>query len=214
MKSKKPRVHNVEQNTEEWHKLRLGKITASHFGEIMAWAFDKKTDKFNAGYKWGEGAKNYALRLALEIKTGKRLETFKNDWMKRGNELEPKAIEAYEAYTFTTVLPGGFAELDGIGASSDGIVNEGGGEVKSVAYNTHFKRLKYGGFDKKYKWQIYGQMWLYDFDWVDFISYCPEFNEEKQLYVFRVVRDEEAIKQLKARLYKFKELIQENLSLL
>ena len=211
MKSKK--LHKIEQNTPEWLELRRGKITASNFGKIMAYAFDKD-GKFNEKYRWGSEATKYAQRLAIEIKTGRRIETFKNDWMQRGNELEPLARQAYEAETFTTVLPGGFVELDGFGASSDGLVNNGAIEIKSVAYSTHFERLANGGFDTKYKWQIYGQMWLYDLDWIDFVSYCPDFNEEKQLYIFRVERDEEKIEQLKKRLYKFRELVDYYLKLL
>ena len=60
--------HDVEQNTEEWYQLRLGKITSSNFGAIMA----------NDGKDFGDHAKKYAVRTALESITRVDLEIFSN----------------------------------------------------------------------------------------------------------------------------------------
>lgn len=186
--------YDIEQNTDEWFAVRIGKPTASNFASIMA----------NNGKAFGEPAKRYAMRIVVEEATQRRIETFTNDNMARGIELEPEARALYEG----DVINGGFMEYDGCGASSDGLVGDPGMiEIKSVLYSTHFKRFIDGGYDTTYQWQIQGNMWIYDRQWCDYVSYCPEFPTHKQLYVFRVQRDEEKIEALKTRLNEFKGLI-------
>lgn len=172
-------IHHIDQNTDEWFALRMGKITSSNFGSIMA----------NYPNKWGNPAIQYAMRVAIESKTNVSIETYKNDFMEKGLERESDARELYQDLTFTEVLPGGFCEVGRFGSSSDGLVDDGLIEIKSVKYNTHFERLIKKGFDTSYQWQIRGQMWLYDKPWCDFVSYCPEMPHNKQLYICRVERD-------------------------
>jgi len=191
-------IHHIEQNTDEWFNLRMGRITASNFGTIMA----------NYGKAFGNPAIQYAMRTAIESKTKRMIETFQNEWMARGTELEQDAREAYEMQTFRTVLPGGFCERDGFGASSDGLADEGMIEIKCPKYSTHFATLLSESYDTTYQWQIRGQMWLYDRPWCDFVSYCPEMPESKQLLIYRVERDVFEERKLVARLTDFKELVQ------
>lgn len=184
---------DIEQNTEEWFALRRGKVTASNFGAIMA----------NYGKAFGNPALQYAMRVAIEAKTDRTIETFKNEWMERGLELEDEARQMYSDMTFAEVLNGGFCERDRFGASSDGLSGEGMIEIKCVKYSTHFERLVKGGFDTSYQWQIRGQMYVYDLPWCDFVSYCPDFPLNKQLYIYRVYRDAEEEEKLIARLNDF-----------
>jgi len=197
-------IHQIEQNTDEWFSLRHGKITASNFGLIMA----------NYGKAFGNPAIQYAMRVAIEAKTQRSIETFKNEWMERGIELEQDARDMYSDLTFTDVLPGGFAQIDRFGASSDGLAEDGLIEIKSVKYSTHFDRLVRGGFDTSYQWQIRGQMWLYDRSWCDFVSYCPDFPINKQLYIFRVDRDAEQEEKLIGRLKEFEKTVQSYINIL
>ena len=190
-------IHRIEQNTDAWLQLRMGKITASNFAAIMA-------NLSKPGAPFGNPALQYAMRVAIEGKTQRSIETFTNDWMDRGHELEDAAREAYKAMNFVEVHPGDFAEQDGYGASSDGQV-EGGGliEIKCVKYSTHFERLIKGSYDTAYQWQLRGNMWLYDQPWCDFVSYSPDFPVNKQLYVFRVERDKAAEASMISRLKQF-----------
>ena len=190
---KKPNIIPVDQGSDEWFHLRMGKITSSNFSKIMA----------NYGKPFGKPALDYAMRVAIESKTNVNIETFTNDWMEKGIELEQDAREAYEMLTFTDVLPGGFCESGRFGSSSDGLVEDGMIEIKCVKFNTHFERLIKGGYDTAYQWQIRGQMWLYDRDWCDFVSYCPDFPHNKQLYVFRVARDKAEEDHMRVRLDQF-----------
>lgn len=196
---------DVVQNTDEWFELRIGKITGSHFGTVMA----------NYPNAFGNPAKDYAIQCALERATGKRFESdYTNQWMTRGHELEPIARDLYELDTFETVTnPGIFIDGD-FATSPDGLVLDGQIEIKCVKYNTHFDRIKNGGYDTKYRWQIQGNLMLSERDWCDFVSYCPDYPDDKQLYIFRVFRNEEEIIKLQDRLQEFNKQVQSNLKLL
>jgi len=198
---------DVKQNTDKWFDLRLGKITSSNFGKIMA----------NYGKAFGNPAIEYAQKVALEIVTGKRDESgsFSNGYMERGHELEPLAIEQYEIENFVTVTNGGFHVDVQYGDSPDGHVGDNGCiEVKSVIPNTQWKRIKKGGIDSSYKWQVQGHLMIGDKEWCDFISYCPEMPEEKQLHVVRVFVDYEMRTQLIDRLMDFSLEVDKNVKLL
>lgn len=198
---------DVEQNTDEWFELRLGKITSSNFGKIMA----------NYGKAFGNPAIEYAQKVALEIVTGVRDESgsFSNGYMERGHELEPLAVEQYEIENFVEVTNGGFHDDGKFGDSPDGNVGDNGCiEVKSVIPNTQWKRLKKGGIDLAYKWQVHGHLFIGKKEWCDFISYCPEMPEEKQLHVVRVFVDDEMREQLIIRLAEFVLEVEKNVKIL
>ena len=112
--------HDVQQNTEEWESLRIGKITSSSIGLIMA----------NYGKAFGDPAKRHALKIALERMSGLKAEySFSNDHTERGHEQEPIARSEYEAMMFVDVQNGGFFELGNIGASPDFLSRLCGGEL-------------------------------------------------------------------------------------
>lgn len=180
--SKKMIFHDVQQNSDEWFALRLGKVTASRFGCIMA----------NYGKAFGDPAKDYALQLALELATGKKAEfSFTNEHTERGHEQEPIARMLYEDEHFVTVSNGGFFDWIEYGDSPDGLVgDEGVLEIKSVIAKTHYATLRRGSFDPAYKWQLIGHLDCTNRNWVDFVSYCSDFPPKKQLIVYRLHRDQ------------------------
>ena len=193
--------HDVEQNGEEWDALRLGKATASNFGLIMA----------NDGKAFGEPAKRYALQLALEqIKGCKSEFGFSNDHMERVHEQEPIARMLYEEINFVDVDNGGFFDHETYGDSPDGLVGQDGlVEIKSVIAATHYSTLTRGSFDPAYRWQLVGHLDCSGRDWVDFISYCSDFPDGKQLIAYRLTAAEceSEIARLRARRKDFLELV-------
>lgn len=203
---------DVVQNTEEWFALRLKKVTSSNFGKIMA----------NEGKAFGNPAIEYAQKIALEFITSKRDErsSFKSAFMEDGQDLESVAVELYEREMLFNVTNGGFHIEDSkedilLGDSNDGNVGEHGCiEVKCVIPNTQWKRIKKGGIDTAYKWQINGHIWIGNKQWCDFISYCPEMPKNKQLHISRVERDEEIIDRMKLRMSEFKKEVLKNIELL
>lgn len=172
--------HDVQQNTDEWLALRVGKVTGSNFACFMA----------NEGKAFGEPAKKYALQVALEIITGKQAEySFSNAHTERGHEQEPVARMLYEQERFADVTNGGFFDHGEYGDSPDGLVgNDGVIEIKSVIASTHYATLCRDDFDPAYRWQLVGHIDCTGRNWVDFVSYCADFPEDKQLLIHRLHR--------------------------
>lgn len=199
---------DVEQNSDEWYELRGGKLTSSKLGTIMA----------NYGKSFGEPAKKYAVNIAIEQITCKAISSsYTNDHMQRGHEQEPIAREMYEDDYFCEVTNGGFFESEFVGCSPDGLVdNDGLIEIKSVISTTHFATLKRQDVDPAYKWQCIGNLKFTGRDWIDFISYCEEFPESKQLFVKRMKKEDftEEFKMIDERISQFKQLVSESKQLI
>ena len=137
--------HNVEQNTDEWFDLRVGKVTTSNFAKFMA----------NYGKAFGDPAKKYAFKLATEQVTGKKVEeeSFKSGYMDAGHEWEPVANDAYQDKTFNIVSNGGFCQSEiypTVGGSPDGLIlaDNGGIEIKSVINWTQRNTIKRNSFER------------------------------------------------------------------
>lgn len=197
--------HDVEQNTDTWLGLRMGKATASAFGCFMA----------NDGKAFGDPAKRYALQIALERTTGRKAEfSFSGDHTERGHEQEPVARMLYEAEHFVDVTNGGFFDWGSYGDSPDGLIGTDGVlEIKSVTAGVHYATLRRGSFDPAYRWQLVGHLDCTGRDWVDFASYCSEFPEASQLLVYRSDRDDfkDEIRRLQDRREKFLELVEQTI---
>lgn len=184
--------HKIDQNTDKWFELRCGKITASQFKDV----FSKPTTL---------GFQNLIYTKRAEIRTGEVEETFSNEWMKRGHELEPIAREAYETETFSKVEDGGFWEHSSyIGASPDGLVGEDGLiEIKCPKASTMERYIDKQILPTIYKWQVHGQMLCSGRKWVDFVAFHPRY----ELFIIRIERDEKLIKELEDKLTEVVKLI-------
>lgn len=200
--------HDIEQNSDEWYQMRAGKLTGSSFGKIMA----------NYGKAFGEPAKKLAMNIATERITGKAISSdHSNEHMERGHEQEPVARMLYEDQFFCEVGNGGFFDCGDIGCSPDGLVNENGViEIKSVIPTTHFSTVKKQSYDSKYKWQLIGNLFYTQRDWIDFISYCSEFPDGKRLFICRLERSQLDIEfeQLTTRTTEFLKLVDEYQSII
>jgi hypothetical protein len=181
--------HEIDQNSEEWDALRLGKFTASTFADL----FMKKE---TAGYK------KAIIKVAFERVTGECEESYSNKWMQRGHEKEPFAVENYELLTFNTCEPAGFYEYDEFtGASPDRkIVGLNGGcEFKCPSFQVYNEYLETGKIPKDYYWQIVGQLLCTGWD---FIDYMPYSSPKLKQILIRVERSEHegSIGQLQTKL--------------
>lgn len=194
---------DVQQNSPEWEELRLGRVTASNNAKFMA----------NYGKAFGDPAKRYALQIALEILTGRKAEhSFKNDDMERGHEQEPIARMLYEEQNFVDITNGGFFDCGDHGDSPDGLVGDDGViEIKSVLAPTHEATLLRGAPDPAYRWQLIGHLDCTGRDWVDFVSYCSDYPEWKQLAVYRINRTDvgDELAMLAERRAEFLRLVQQ-----
>ena len=187
------RILQAEQRTPEWFAARLGKATASNFGNVLA-------AKTTAAYR------NYRVKLALERLTGRQEDVFQNDAMKQGTEREPLARIAYEALTGNLVEEVGFCLHDTLdcGASPDGLIDAVRGlEIKCPTPGKHCEYLWAKAEPPEYTAQIQGCMWITERTEWDFVSFCPEFPENAQLIVRTIKRDDTYIKKLAAAVGSF-----------
>lgn len=179
------------QGTSEWLAIRAGRFTGSRFADLMAIT--------RSGPSTSRA--NLITTLALERLTGEPEQTYQNDAMRRGSELEPLARGAYEAHTGELVTCVAFVvhpSLDFCGVSPDGLLGDDGLlEIKCPASQAkHLAYLRQDAHALEYRWQIQGQLWVTGRQWCDAVSYDPRFPAGLQLAIARVHRDEKAIKEL------------------
>jgi len=179
--------YDIDQNSETWDELRLGKFTASTFYDLF---MDPKT----------KGYQDAIIKVAYERVTGECEEGYNNKWMQRGHEKEPLAAEYYESYTFTELENAGFWEYDDFtGASPDRKIKyvNGGVEFKCPSFQVYHEYIKTGKINPKYLLQMNGQMLCTGWDFIDYMPFSSPKLKQK---IIRVERDELVIDQLKNKL--------------
>jgi len=200
--------HDIEQNSDKWYQARSGMPTSSKLGVVMA----------NYGKAFGQPAKDYAAKIALEMITGKPVSGgYSNEHMERGVEQEPICRALYEDRTFSTVTNGGFFTDGETGCSPDGLVGDDGViEIKSVIHSVQFKNIKRNNVDPAYRWQCIGNMKFPGREWLDFVSYCSDYPIDNQLFIHRILSKDfsDEYKMIDTRLDEFRFLIDEAIELI
>lgn len=185
-------ILNLEQGSDEWLKARLGKPTASRFGDIIT---PDKGDK-------SKTYTTYLYELLGELLSDGKDESFKSEWMSRGNELEEQAREKYEFLKDVSVQTVGIIFNDEltIGASPDGLIGSNAGiEIKCPKSSTIVKYMLEDRLPLVYKPQVQGNLWISEREYWDFIAYHPNTN----MFIHRVYRDDEYIKKMAMYLNEF-----------
>lgn len=177
-------IHNVDQGGQDWHQLRLGKITSTRLKKVMSKdnlsVIDELIAEQETGYSDDDG--------------------FVSEEMQRGIDLEPIAIHEYESITGNTVTRVGFIQSEEIPMlcqSPDGCVEgavegvfEGAVEVKCPKTKTHVKYIRMGKIPNEYKDQVMTYFLVNpDLRWLDFVSYDPRLVK-KPIWILRITREE------------------------
>jgi putative phage-type endonuclease len=178
----------IEQGTYAWLLARLGKVTASRVSDVCA--------RTKSG--WGASRGNYMTQLILERINGEPVESYENDAMRWGKEIEPKARVAYEFFRDVGVAQVGFVDhpkIKGAGCSPDGLVGDDGlVEIKSpFESKNHLETLLAGKHPSKYLLQMQWQMACTGRTYCDYVSFDPRFPPAMQMFVQRVERDDKLI---------------------
>ena len=192
-------IESCEQGSEEWLRMRLGKVTASRVSDVI------KGGRSGAASKT---AKSYMAELILEILTGESQPFFQNEAMRWGTETEPQAKSMYEIKNgFIHVKEVAFVEHNEfIGISPDGLIGKDGLlEIKCPKTTTQIKYALSDDYSSDYKAQIQMQLWVTGRKWCDFVSFDPRLDCEAGYLQQRVERDEEYIEEMKEKVYKFVE---------
>lgn len=190
-------IEMMDQGTEEWFTIRIGKVTASRVADVIA--------KTKSGYSASRD--NYMAQLVCERLTNQKAEGFTNAAMQHGTETEPLARAAYEALKDVLVDEVGFVPHPAIqmaGASPDGLVGDDGLiEIKCPNTATHIDTLLSETVPTKYYTQMQFQLACTGREWCDFVSFDNRLPEELQLFIKRVPRDDTYIKLMEAEIVQF-----------
>lgn len=185
----------------EWRDKRLGKATSSEFGRVIA------------RIKSGEEAamrRNYRAELVIERITGQEMQGYYGPSMEWGHAYEGTAAMEYMLLTGNYVAEMPFIEHNTLqaGASPDRRVYSSSGdmgllEIKCPNSANHIYTLKNNAMPHEHKPQVQGQMWITGAKWVDFMSYDPRMPRNAQIFIQRIMRDDEYIRFLQEEVEKF-----------
>ena len=182
----------LEQRSDEWFALRLGKATGSIADKLMSDSSPFKT---------------LVMQKAAEIINGVSAENnYFNADMERGIEMENIARSIYELGTGNIVETMAFIEhSEYAGFSPDGLVGDDGMiEIKCPKINGHLSNIL-GKINSSYKYQMQFGMFCSDRKWCDFVSYNAE--SKRSSHIIRVERDEKIQEKIALKLKKFEEEI-------
>ena len=190
-------MSEILQRTPEWFELRLGKVTASRIGDLMA--------KTRSGYSTSRA--NYMAELVIQRLTGTVEQGFTSQDMQWGILQERYARAAYSFFTDNEVNEIAFINhptIEQAGASPDGLIGKAGlVEIKCPKSATHLDTLLTGKISNKYILQMQWQMACSGRKWCDFVSFDPHFRENLKIFIKRVNRDEELIAEITEEVKKF-----------
>jgi predicted phage-related endonuclease len=182
-------MHLAPQRSPEWFKARLGRLTGSRAGDMLAVICS------------GEAAarRDYRTQLVVERLTGvSQADTYINTVMQRGIDCEAAALAVYEALTGQVADPStGFLGHSTLmaGCSVDGSIDgfEGILEIKAPKSSTHLRWIREGTLPSEHLPQIQHNLWITGAAWCDFLSFDDRFPVELSTVLLRVYRDEQAI---------------------
>jgi hypothetical protein len=187
------------QRTPEWIAARLGRPTASNFGNIVK--FENGRFKPRTGQKMRE---DYKYKLVAErLAHESMFDAYESKWMKRGSWYEKDARLAFStAYNVELKEVGFFESTDGrVGCSPDAMTLDERGlvEIKVPAPWTHLEYLL-AGHGEDYIAQVLGQLWITGCDFAWFWSYQPgdvwNGHQKWPAYPVKTYRSEHLIEQL------------------
>lgn len=191
-------ICEAEQRSPEWFQARLGRLTGSRAGDMLA------------AIKSGEAAarRDYRMQLVCERLTGQIQEdAFVSKDMLRGIEKEGEAFAAYEARTGAVVERSGFlAHVEHLaGCSLDGHMESFAGilELKVPKSSTHLKYLRSNVVPPEHLPQITHNLWITGAEYCDFLSFDDRFPPPLQTFLVRVHRIDVDLKAYEVAALKF-----------
>ena len=185
------------QGSDEWFKIRLGKVTASRISDVVA--------QTKSGY--GASRARYMGELIAETMTKTPTASYSNSAMQWGSDTEPEAAKAYAFITDFNLTEIGFVDhptISNSGCSPDRLVGDDGlVEIKCPHTHTHIETLLDEKVPQKYLNQMLWQMACTERQWCDFVSFDPRMPVKNQIFIKRIERDQLKIDELKEKVIDF-----------
>jgi len=188
-------MDEIKQKSEEWRRLRAGKVTCSILSDVVA--VRQKGEGELAGRRTAR------LRAITQRLSDELLPEFNNASTAWGERWEGAARQAYEIATGNIIEEVGFVEhltIYGFGGSPDGVVRNasgrvvGGVEIKCPhAGVEHVAAIASGEMSDDHWDQVQGSIFLNEAEWWDFVSFDPRMPEPLRLFVRRIWRDDDYI---------------------
>lgn len=186
------------QRTAAWQADRLGKVTGSPVLKVYK--------KLKNG-KYSAEREKYKYEKIAERLTGVPTSGGTSKAMLRGIDMEVTARERYQRTTNLPVIETGFIPhpLIGMaGVSPDGLVGEDGlVEIKCPNSATMIEVLLTDYVDEAYFAQMQWAMAVTGRQWCDYVVFDDRLPESMQLYVRRIERDDELIKEVEREVRAF-----------
>jgi predicted phage-related endonuclease len=181
-------VIDVPQRSPEWFAARAGRLTSS------------SADALLAVIQKGEAAKrrNLRTRLVLERLTGKPQDddVFESDDMRNGTLREPYARDRYEQETGRLVREVGLLVHPELmaGTSPDGLIYHGtrlAGVLECKCRNAanHYESLN-AKIPAKAIPQCIHHLWITGAEYLDYVSFHPDFPDHMQYAISRMYTKE------------------------
>jgi len=206
MKNTKVKYHtNIQQRSQEWLNLRLGKVGGSESIGLTTTARMKSL---------------IPLKVA-ELLTGEHQgDDFVSKQMQYGIDTEPIARAEYEKQMFTSVTECGYITHEDyplLGLSVDGLVGDVGAiEIKCPAPKAHIAIIVSGKVPTAYRPQL-AQTFVVNetLEWIDFVSFNNTLKQ-RPMYIIKVSRQdmEKDIKVLKSSYETFSNAVEESIKII
>lgn len=184
-------IYNCEQGSPEWFEARRGIPTASNFATVMA---------LGKGGGESKTRRKYMLQLAGEILTGESMETYSNQHMERGKEMEDEIRRLYAFQRDVELERVGFIRRRLTGCSPDALI----GKKKMLEIKTTLPDLLIdihlrGEFPPAHMAQCQGNLWVAEREEIDIAIGWKKMP----LYIQTIHRDERYISGLEKAVYEF-----------
>lgn len=180
----------LQSDEAAWASARCGCVTASRIADILA-----KT-------KSGPSASraNYCAELVVERLTGAPYPSCVSAAMQHGLDTEAEARAAYAFHHDAVIEPAALIfhpSLAKAAATPDGFIGEDGlVEFKCPLPATHIATLLGRSVSGAYVNQVQFQMSCTGRAWCDWVSYDPRMPEDMRLFVKRIPRNDDMIREV------------------
>ena len=188
------KIYMMEQGSDAWRQVRLGRPTSSNAHRIVTKA---KCDL-------SAQAADYGLRLVAErLLNASSESSIESPWMERGRALEPLAARQYDFTQEVETIPVGFITTDDgrIGCSPDRLVVSDrriAVEIKCTSPHVHLGYLL-NGLGDAYRPQVQMQIMVAELERADLYA----FHDQCPPVLIQTAPDKDYISKLSAALYQF-----------